>query len=143
MLIRPETDERALDGLPVERAYGDVVGHFHPLTAAGLLLAFANGMCLARSATFQDYRRERAARSRVPELLADALYTVFSTDDPANRALRLGSAARQVGADALTDRRPGSCWETVRGMGAWLAWLSTTTGPCAACPRNPTRCPGV
>ncbi|MET7335605.1 FAD-dependent oxidoreductase [Nonomuraea sp. NPDC005650] len=67
---------------------GDAVGHFHPMTAAGLTLALMDGECLARSASWAAYERERASRSRVPEMLANALYTVFTSDGPADRALR-------------------------------------------------------
>ncbi|TYB50776.1 FAD-dependent oxidoreductase [Nonomuraea sp. PA05] len=79
---------RRLYGREPHALVGDAVGHFHPLTAAGLTLAVLDGERVAASGTIADYARERAARSRVPEMLADALYTVFTSDAPAEVALR-------------------------------------------------------
>ncbi len=57
---------------------GDSVGHHHPLTAVGMTLGFQDGVTLARSRSFSAYRLERAIKSRVPEMLAVALYEVFA-----------------------------------------------------------------
>jgi lanosterol synthase len=57
---------------------GDAIGHFHPLTAAGLTLGFQDARGLSRARTFEAYRGRRGAESRVPEVLAIALYEVFS-----------------------------------------------------------------
>ncbi len=73
------------EGIPL---VGDAVGHFHPLTAVGLTLGFMDGECLARSACFEDYRKERSAASYVPELLAYSLYRVFTKQDTGTVALR-------------------------------------------------------
>jgi 2-polyprenyl-6-methoxyphenol hydroxylase-like FAD-dependent oxidoreductase len=86
---------------------GDAVGHFHPLTAMGLASGFLDGLCLAESRSFGDYRRRRAADSYVPELLAGALYKVFTCADEGTAALRhaVFAAWRQV---------PGECSQTMR-----------------------------
>ncbi|GAA2212088.1 hypothetical protein GCM10009850_075500 [Nonomuraea monospora] len=84
---------RRLYGREPHALVGDAVGHFHPLTAAGLTLAILDGERVAASGTIADYARERAARSRVPEMLADALYTVFTSDAPAEAALRRAAYA--------------------------------------------------
>lgn len=67
---------------------GDAVGHFHPLTAVGLTLGFMDGECLARSKSFEEYRKERSALTYVPELLAYSLYRVFTHQDTGTMALR-------------------------------------------------------
>lgn len=67
---------------------GDAVGHFHPLTAVGMTLGFLDGLRLADSRNFHDFRRARAAESRVPELLANSLYQVFTRSDDCAAALR-------------------------------------------------------
>jgi 2-polyprenyl-6-methoxyphenol hydroxylase-like FAD-dependent oxidoreductase len=67
---------------------GDAVGQFHPLTAVGLTLGMQDGECLARSSTFEAYRRERAARSHVPEMMARILYEVFALRGGGASALR-------------------------------------------------------
>jgi squalene monooxygenase len=69
---------------------GDAVGHFHPLTTVGLALGFADGECFARNSSLRSYRRERAARSRVPELLSELLYEAFTRRDDGTLALRRG-----------------------------------------------------
>lgn len=73
------------DGLAL---VGDAVGQFHPLTAVGLTLGFQDGECLARSQSFEAYRRERAARSHVPEMMAMVLYEVFALRGGGAHALR-------------------------------------------------------
>lgn len=67
---------------------GDAVGHFHPLTAVGMTLGFLDAACLARSDSCAAYRRQRAARSGVAELLALGLYRVFTRQDDGTVALR-------------------------------------------------------
>ncbi|HEX2314827.1 MAG TPA: FAD-dependent oxidoreductase [Thermomonospora sp.] len=79
---------RAAYGRGRRALVGDAVGHFHPLTAVGMTLALLDGECLARCGTLQEYAAERRAHSRVPELLAEALYGVFTGDDPGTRAIR-------------------------------------------------------
>jgi squalene monooxygenase len=67
---------------------GDAVGHFHPLTAAGLTMALLDGAALARAPNLTAYALERAKMTHVPEMLAIALYEVFTIDDPATIAIR-------------------------------------------------------
>jgi lanosterol synthase len=57
---------------------GDAVGHHHPLTAIGMTLGFQDAVSLAGAKSFAAYRRKRMAESRVPEMLAVALYEVFA-----------------------------------------------------------------
>ncbi len=75
-------------GRPGLALVGDAVGHFHPLTAVGMTLGFLDGFSLANSDTFEEYRHERSQRSEVAEMLATALYSVFSWNDAASLALR-------------------------------------------------------
>lgn len=75
-------------GRPGLALVGDAVGHYHPLTAVGLTLGFLDGMELAESNNFADFRRQRSRRARVAELLAFSLYKVFSQEDPGAVALR-------------------------------------------------------
>ena len=79
---------RASYGRPGLALVGDAVGHFHPMTAVGLTLGFQDGECLARSASFEAYRRERTALSHVPEIMAMVLYEVFAARDSGAGALR-------------------------------------------------------
>lgn len=66
---------------------GDAVGHFHPLTAAGMTMAFLDAECLARG-DLESYQRTRDEESYVPELLANALYEVFVRKDRSASAIR-------------------------------------------------------
>jgi len=59
---------------------GDAIGHYHPLTAAGMTLGFDDAIELAESDSFTRYRLRRARATRVPEMLAVALYEVFTDD---------------------------------------------------------------
>jgi squalene monooxygenase len=77
-------------GLDGTTLVGDAVGHFHPLTAVGFALGFADAECLASSSGLDAYRRERLSRSRVPELLASLLYEAFTRSDEGSVALRRG-----------------------------------------------------
>jgi hypothetical protein len=95
---------RASYGRPGLALVGDAVGHFHPLTAVGLTLGLQDGECLARSATFEAYRRERAALSHVPEIMAMVLYEVFAARDGGARALRAETFRMLRGDGAARDR---------------------------------------
>jgi squalene monooxygenase len=95
---------RASYGRPGLALIGDAVGHFHPLTAVGLTLGFQDGECLARSATFERYRRERAALSHVPEIMAMVLYEVFAARDGGARALHDETFRMLRGHAAVRDR---------------------------------------
>ncbi len=57
---------------------GDAVGHHHPLTALGMTLGFQDAVALSEASSFDRFRRARARQSRVPEMLAVALYEVFA-----------------------------------------------------------------
>ena len=72
--IRPRV-EFGREGLVL---VGDAVGHHHPLTALGMTLGFQDAMALAQAKSFDAFRRERIRGSRVPEMLAVALYEVFA-----------------------------------------------------------------
>ena len=73
-----QTLNRACFGRPGFALVGDAVGHHHPLTAIGLTLAFQDAVALSAAPRFDRYRRERSRNSRVPELLAIALYDIFA-----------------------------------------------------------------
>jgi len=73
-----QTRSRVNFGRPGLALVGDAVGHHHPLTALGMTLGFQDAVALAESTSFAKYRRARAFESRVPEMLAIALYEVFA-----------------------------------------------------------------
>lgn len=60
---------------------GDSVGHFHPLTAAGMTLGFMDAELAGSGITLAQYQRRRERDSYVPELLSNALYHVFARED--------------------------------------------------------------
>ena len=95
---------RASYGRPGLALVGDAVGHFHPLTAVGLTLGLQDAECLARSGTFEAYRRERAALSHVPEIMAMVLYEVFAARDGGARALHAATFRMLRGNAAARDR---------------------------------------
>lgn len=57
---------------------GDGAGHHHPMTAVGMTLGFQDAVALAETPSFSRFERRRLAESRVPEMLAVALYEVFA-----------------------------------------------------------------
>jgi 2-polyprenyl-6-methoxyphenol hydroxylase-like FAD-dependent oxidoreductase/phytoene/squalene synthetase len=67
---------------------GDAVGHVHPLTAVGITLGFGDAMALDGRGSVAEYRRAREATSHIPEVLAGALYGVFTSDHPGAAAIR-------------------------------------------------------
>jgi len=67
---------------------GDSVGYYHPLTAAGMTLGFADAIELSRSKDHDGFRRRRLRNIRVPELLAMALYEVFTDRSDEMAAMR-------------------------------------------------------
>ena len=81
---------------------GDAVGHFHPLTAAGITLGMQDAECASVSATLRDYQEEREQASYVPELLSNALYQVFTRDDAS--AVQIRSAVYKVWRDSRAER---------------------------------------
>lgn len=100
---------------------GDAVGCTHPLTAVGISLGLKDVEALVDSTDVADYARRRRARARVPEMLSNALYQVFSDPRYDARAIRQSmfdtwrtSAAerrRTMGLLAATDVR-GSAFAT-------------------------------
>jgi squalene monooxygenase len=79
---------RAVYGKESTLLAGDAVGHFHPLTAAGMTLGFLDGELAGSGGTLADYQRKRERDSYVPELLSNALYHVLSRDDPSAANIR-------------------------------------------------------
>ena len=67
---------------------GDAVGHYHPLTAAGMTLGFDDAAVLADSSSIRAYQFKRMRSTRVPEMLAVALYEVFADDLEEAQAIR-------------------------------------------------------
>ncbi|BAQ18543.1 FAD-dependent oxidoreductase [Methyloceanibacter caenitepidi] len=67
---------------------GDAVGCTHPLTAVGISLGLKDVEALVESADTADYARRQKARARVPEMLSNALYQVFSDPRYDARAIR-------------------------------------------------------
>jgi squalene monooxygenase len=67
---------------------GDSVGHYHPLTAAGMTLGFLDAELAGSGGTLADYQKTRERDSYVPELLSNALYHVFAREDASAAQLR-------------------------------------------------------
>lgn len=76
-----QTRARAMFGRAGLALVGDAVGHHHPLTALGMTLGFQDAVALAEAPSFGAYRKKRSHESRVPELLALALYEVFAGNE--------------------------------------------------------------
>ncbi|MFO0611256.1 MAG: FAD-dependent oxidoreductase [Polyangiaceae bacterium] len=104
--IRPRL-EFGREGLAL---VGDAVGYHHPLTAVGMTMGFQDAVCLANAKSFKAYRRERILRSRVPELLAVALYEVFA--DTSDETVAMRSAVYE-----LWQRSPDERFKTMRFLG--------------------------
>ena len=73
-----QTRARVNFGRPGLVLVGDAVGHHHPLTALGMSLGFQDALTLSSAPSFAAFRKERMNKSRVPEMLAVALYEVFA-----------------------------------------------------------------
>lgn len=82
--VRPRT-EYGREGLVL---VGDAIGHYHPLTALGMTLGFGDALTLAEGTRFSTWRRARVRETRVPELLAVALYEVFADASDETVAIR-------------------------------------------------------
>lgn len=67
---------------------GDSVGHYHPLTAAGMTLGFLDAEQAGANISLAQYQRRRERESYVPELLSNALYQVFVREDPSAAHIR-------------------------------------------------------
>ena len=82
---------------------GDAVGFYHPLTASGITIAFKDVEALVASDDVAGYGRIREPRSYVPELLANALFQVFTREDESADAIR--QAVYQVWRERPEERR--------------------------------------
>lgn len=67
---------------------GDALGFQHPLTSLGLVLALRDVEALAASKTLSEYSERRRSESRVPEMIAIALYEVLADQAPSTVAIR-------------------------------------------------------
>ena len=67
---------------------GDAAGHHHPLTALGMTLGFQDAVALSEAKSFKAFCRARVRDSRVPEMLAVALYEVFADSSDEVVAIR-------------------------------------------------------
>jgi 2-polyprenyl-6-methoxyphenol hydroxylase-like FAD-dependent oxidoreductase len=67
---------------------GDSAGVVHPLTAAGMTLAFADAVACATAESPEEYADGRLRDSQVPVLVADLLYEVSIGREPLTAALR-------------------------------------------------------
>ncbi len=109
-----QTRSRVMFGRPGLSLVGDAVGHHHPLTALGMTLGFQDARALASAPSFASYRKERVAKSRVPEMLAIALYEVFA--DTHDEVIEIRSAIydlwRQSPIERVRTMRFLACAET-------------------------------
>jgi len=67
---------------------GDAVGHYHPITAVGLTEGFLDAESASQSEDAAAHRRRRERASHASELLASALYAIFSGKDIASSDMR-------------------------------------------------------
>ncbi|MDE0310128.1 MAG: FAD-dependent monooxygenase [Acidiferrobacterales bacterium] len=67
---------------------GDAAGHYHPMTAVGMTLAFGDAIALSEGRDFAEFKKQRVRASRAPEFLAMGLYEVFSDHRVESVALR-------------------------------------------------------
>lgn len=83
-----ELKPRTRYGRPGAALIGDAVGHFHPMTACGMLLGFEDAIAAANANSFAEYEATRRRTSETPALLATALHEIFSLDALPAEALR-------------------------------------------------------
>jgi squalene monooxygenase len=81
-------------GRPGKALVGDATGYCHPITATGMTLGFQDAIALATSQNFDCFRQDRLMNTYVPELLAHALYRVFT--DQSETAIALRQAVYQM-----------------------------------------------
>jgi squalene monooxygenase len=67
---------------------GDAVGHYHPMTAAGMTLGFADAYSLAQADNVEMWKQARLRDAETLSLLATALYEIFAVESPATEACR-------------------------------------------------------
>lgn len=97
-----QTRARVMFGRPGLALVGDAVGYHHPLTALGMTLGFADAIALVEAGSFAAYRRQRSLESRVPEMLAIALYEVFA--DTHDEVIELRRAIYDLWRKSPTER---------------------------------------
>lgn len=83
---------------------GDAVGHFHPLTAAGITQGLLDVEALVESGDVTAYAHRRERASYMSELLSNALYQVFQRPDDSARAIRHAVYRRWRTSEADRDR---------------------------------------
>lgn len=83
---------------------GDAAGHVHPMTAVGMTLGFGDAAELARHDDLARYATVRRRATRVPELLASALYEIFSLPGAPTAACRAAVLDMWRGRPALRRR---------------------------------------
>jgi phytoene/squalene synthetase/2-polyprenyl-6-methoxyphenol hydroxylase-like FAD-dependent oxidoreductase len=93
---------RAFYGRDATWLTGDAVGHFHPLTAAGMTLGFLDAELAGAGGSFVSYQKTRERDSYVPELLSNALYQVFTRDDAS--AAKIRSSVYEVWRKSRSER---------------------------------------
>ena len=113
---------------------GDAVGCTHPLTAVGISLGLMDVDALVNSADVTEYARRQRAVTRVPEMLSNALYQVFSDNQADAVALRRSmydvwrSSAKErhrtMGMIAGTDIRGTSFAASFCRIGLRAAWTA-------------------
>jgi 2-polyprenyl-6-methoxyphenol hydroxylase-like FAD-dependent oxidoreductase len=82
---------------------GDAVGCTHPLTAVGISLGLKDVQAVVESSDAEDYARRQKARSRVPEMLSNALYQVFT--DPRDDAVAIRRSMFHMWRTSAEERR--------------------------------------
>lgn len=82
---------------------GDAVGCTHPLTAVGISLGLMDVDAVVDSPDAARYARRQRAGARVPEMLSNALYQVFS--DPREDAIALRRSMYDVWRRSAAERR--------------------------------------
>ncbi|MCA9620498.1 MAG: FAD-dependent monooxygenase, partial [Myxococcales bacterium] len=82
---------------------GDAVGHHHPLTALGMTLGFQDALALVEEPSLEAFKARRLRESRVPEMLAVALYEVFA--DTTDEVVAIRRAVYDVWREDDAERR--------------------------------------
>lgn len=85
---RQDLDRRGPLGTSRLALAGDALGVPPPLTSLGLVLALLDVEALVSCDSLADYARQRLRNSRVPELIAFALYEVLADSSPSSAAVR-------------------------------------------------------